>query len=360
MIYEVKVPRLGVNEDKVKIVEWLVVENGEVSINQPICNVETSKALFEITAEQNGFLKIKTKTGEEVGIQDTIGFIVDPKNTPIPKKGSMPPNITAKAEISKQKLLVTRKAQELAQKFEVDIMRIKKKGLVKEKDIKDFIKIKKKSSTSKMKIAIYGASEGGLVALECAELSDKYSVAVFIDDDPNLEGRHKKGIKIIRDNNSKFLKELGIKGVFIAIANADFRLNLRDKAGKANLELVNLIHPDSFISPNATLGKGNIIKAGAVIDSNTRIGDCCIVDNNTTIAHSNLIEDGCHLAPGSTLGSSIYIGEKTIVGIGANISTNIKIGQGVIIGVGSSVIKDVPDNSIVEGVPGKIIGKRKL
>ena len=77
------------------------------------------------------------------------------------------------------------------------------------------------------------------------------------------------------------------------------------------------------------------------------------------IAHDNIIGDGCHLAPGVSLGSSIYIGKNAVIGIGVSVSTKVKIGKSSIITTGSSVIKDVPDFAIIEGVPGKIIGKTK-
>ena len=84
-----------------------------------------------------------------------------------------------------------------------------------------------------------------------------------------------------------------------------------------------------------------------------------IIDNGSVIAHDNQIGNGCHIAPGVSLGSSISIGDFTVIGIGACISTNVIIGKNCIISVGSSVTKDVPDNSIVEGIPGKVIGTVK-
>ncbi|MFC1577305.1 transferase, partial [Candidatus Omnitrophota bacterium] len=157
----------------------------------------------------------------------------------------------------------------------------------------------------------------------------------------------------------KVLISLGINKVFSEIANSEFRLRLKGRLGEAGIQMVNLIHPNTYIAPSVKLGQGNFIKVGAIIDSNTCIGNCCIIDNNVIIAHDNIVEDSCHLAPGVTLGSGITIGKKTIIGIGASISTKVRIGKDVIVGVGSSVVQDVPDNSIVEGVPGKIIGKRK-
>jgi acetyltransferase-like isoleucine patch superfamily enzyme len=59
------------------------------------------------------------------------------------------------------------------------------------------------------------------------------------------------------------------------------------------------------------------------------------------------------------MGSSIHAGELTIVGIGASIATGVRVGRSAIISIGSSVVKDVPDYAVIEGVPGRVVGKRK-
>ena len=51
----------------------------------------------------------------------------------------------------------------------------------------------------------------------------------------------------------------------------------------------------------------------------------------------------------------ISVGNNVHIGWNAVIMPNVKIGNNVIIGVGSVVTKDVPDNSVVVGVPAKII-----
>ena len=52
----------------------------------------------------------------------------------------------------------------------------------------------------------------------------------------------------------------------------------------------------------------------------------------------------------------VEIGEYTFIGGGACIMPGVKIGKGCVIGVSSVVTKDVPDYSIVAGVPAKVIG----
>lgn len=52
----------------------------------------------------------------------------------------------------------------------------------------------------------------------------------------------------------------------------------------------------------------------------------------------------------------IEIGNNVFIGSGVHILYDTKIGNNVIIGTCSVITKDIPDNSIVAGVPAKIIG----
>ena len=48
-----------------------------------------------------------------------------------------------------------------------------------------------------------------------------------------------------------------------------------------------------------------------------------------------------------------------IVGAGAKVLGNLRIGKNSRIGAGSVVVKDVPENTVVVGVPAKIIRLNK-
>lgn len=55
-------------------------------------------------------------------------------------------------------------------------------------------------------------------------------------------------------------------------------------------------------------------------------------------------------------GDTPVIGNNVSFGTGCKVIGNITIGNNVIIGANAVVVKDVPDNSIVAGVPAKVIG----
>lgn len=51
----------------------------------------------------------------------------------------------------------------------------------------------------------------------------------------------------------------------------------------------------------------------------------------------------------------IEIGDNVFIGSGTSINYNVKIGSNVIIGACSLITKDVPNNSVVAGVPARVI-----
>lgn len=53
---------------------------------------------------------------------------------------------------------------------------------------------------------------------------------------------------------------------------------------------------------------------------------------------------------------AILIGNNVMMGAGCKIMPNVKIGNNVVIAAGSIVTKDIPDNSVVGGIPAKVIG----
>ena len=105
------------------------------------------------------------------------------------------------------------------------------------------------------------------------------------------------------------------------------------------------------------LGENIFIGMDVIIDPSfpwliTICDDCTLTSRTIILAHDASTKR--HL--GYTKVGTVFIGKRTFVGMGSVILPGVHIGENVIIGAGSVITKDIPDNSLVVGNPGRIIG----
>ena len=199
------------------------------------------------------------------------------------------------------------------------------------------------------KLLILGAGGHGKVVAEIASLMKQWDEIAFLDDKEEL--KEVNGYKIIdKLKNYKLYKE-EYKNAFVAIGNNKLRINLINNLLMEGFNVPILVHPTAIISKNVKIDKGTVIMAGAVINTNSVIGKGCIINTSSSIDHDCILKDGVHISPGVHVGGTVNIGKCTWVCIGSSIANNITIGKNVIVAAGAAVIKDVPDNVIVAGVP---------
>jgi serine O-acetyltransferase len=101
------------------------------------------------------------------------------------------------------------------------------------------------------------------------------------------------------------------------------------------------------IHPGATIGKGVFIDhgMGVVIGETAIIGNYCLIYQGVTLGGTGKQSGKRHPT----------LGENVVIGGGAKVLGNILIGNNVRIGAGSVVLKDVPSDSTVVGIPGRVV-----
>ena len=101
------------------------------------------------------------------------------------------------------------------------------------------------------------------------------------------------------------------------------------------------------IHPGATIGHRLFIDhgMGVVIGETTIIGDDVLLYQNVTLGGTGKEKGKRHPT----------IGNCVVIGAGAKVLGNITVGDNCRIGAGSVVLRSVPDNSTVVGVPGHIV-----
>jgi 2-oxoglutarate dehydrogenase E2 component (dihydrolipoamide succinyltransferase) len=75
MSLEMKVPAVGESITEVTIGQWFKNDGDQVAMDEVICEIESDKATFELTAEASGVLKIHAQVGDTLEIGATICVI---------------------------------------------------------------------------------------------------------------------------------------------------------------------------------------------------------------------------------------------------------------------------------------------
>jgi carbonic anhydrase/acetyltransferase-like protein (isoleucine patch superfamily) len=123
------------------------------------------------------------------------------------------------------------------------------------------------------------------------------------------------------------------------------------------------IAPTAVVIGNVTLERDASVWWGAVVRGDNEL---------ITIGQGSNVQDGCvlHTDPGYplTIGKDVtighlamlhgcVIGDGSLVGIGAIVLNGARIGKNCLIGAKALISegKEIPDNSLVMGVPGKVL-----
>ena len=100
------------------------------------------------------------------------------------------------------------------------------------------------------------------------------------------------------------------------------------------------IHPAAKLGPGLFIDHG----MGVVIGETAEVGENVTLLQGVTLGGTSLKREKRH----PTLGNNV------VVGAGAKIIGGFKIGDGSRIGAGSVVVREVPKNAVVVGVPGRV------
>lgn len=184
--------------------------------------------------------------------------------------------------------------------------------------------------------------------------SPTFDLLGFVDDDPSPEDLDRiahLGLPLL----GSVASQLGGRPRLYAlgIGNGAVRRLLDHRFEAAGWTAPVLIHPDATFGAAVSFGSGAIICAGARLTTNIRVGRHVHVNLNSTVGHDSVIDDFATINPLVAVSGNVRIGETATLGTHSAVLQNLSIGSGAFVGGSALVVKNVPPETLVKGVPAR-------
>jgi 2,3,4,5-tetrahydropyridine-2-carboxylate N-succinyltransferase len=207
------------------------------------------------------------------------------------------------------------------------------------------------------------------IARYIKEAKKSTPVKAYVQGKINVE--EKEGLKIFGSEEFKILiGELDIVEKIIEQNKDKIKYyHLEYDRRNSAIPLLDITHLDARIEPGAIIrdkvkiGKNAVIMMGAVINIGAEIGENSMIDMNAVIGARGIIGKNVHVGAGAVIAGvleppssvPVIIEDNVMIGANAVILEGVRVGKGAVVAAGSVVIEDVPPNTVVAGVPAKIV-----
>lgn len=192
------------------------------------------------------------------------------------------------------------------------------------------------------------------LALDCG-----YEIVGLYHYNGDKTGEVDHGYKILGSFDDLFSRK-SLQGLnfLLTMGDSKIRTELSKKIISKGGLVPTLIHPTSIISKFAKISDvGVYISAFSFVQADSFVGDNTVILSHVNISHTTQIGKGCFLAGGSIIGAYTNMEDNVFIGQGAlSISGKVAtIGHDAYVGARSLLTKNVPPNTVVAGIPAKVI-----
>jgi len=183
--------------------------------------------------------------------------------------------------------------------------------------------------------------------------NDQYKIKGFLDDNPKILDNYNMDIGIIGDLDGYEIEKQD-RFVF-AIGDIDVKKRLVTRLKKKGAKFLTLIHPTAIVANTAKIGQGVIICPFVIVTDHAQLGDFVMMNIYSSCGHDVKVGNYCILSPYATLNGFVILEDEVFLGTHSTIIPYKKVGYKSKISANSVVMRGVPPNKIVFGVPGKPI-----
>lgn len=207
------------------------------------------------------------------------------------------------------------------------------------------------------KVLILGAGGHAKVVIATAKACAVHVTGILDDDEQKL-GTELFGVNVL--SGLPDLHCFAGHQCVVAVGDNVVRRRVFEQWRWRRISWRSLIHPSAVVDMSVTIGDGTVVFAGATLQVDVSVGDHCIINTQASLDHDCSLGDFVHLAPGCHLAGNVTVEDGAFLGIGSSVVPGVRIGKNAVVGAGAVVLRDVPDNTTVVGVPARILDRREV
>lgn len=344
---ELRVPREDVNDDAVTVARWLAAAGQAVAAGQPLCELETTKTIFEVAAPEAGYLHPAAAEGAELPVGALLARITASPEAPAPDAA---PEAPAAGEVR-----ATRKALEFAEAHGLDLARVARRGILTLEDVQALVTARPEAHwqppAGVRRVLVLGAGVAAMQVMDIL-LNDRAVAPVgCLDDNPAMAGANLFGVPVLGplDRLDELWRERAFDAAIVGIGtNLPVRMALYERLRSRDIPLVNAIDPSARLNRHAVMGQGNVLCSFVHLGVAAQLGDNCFLAAHTSVDHHCRLGSHVLLGPGCLLSGTVTVGDQVLFGSGVIVQPTLRIGSRCRISSGAVILRDVPDDHAVK------------
>jgi sugar O-acyltransferase (sialic acid O-acetyltransferase NeuD family) len=357
MAAPISIPLINPNEPEALLAEFYAAPGQKLSVDDPICALETTKSTIDLLAETEGYLVgLQFAEGDTLRAGDVLGYIAEsPEWEPRDDRQAVDSS-QVETEVPNN-LRITRPGLTLAREHNLDLRVLPLDILVTESTIRSFLEDPSNlggpltvGDYDPTAIVIYGCGGHGKSVLDLLRALRVYRIAGFIDDGVPA-GEIIMGLPVLGGKDALLgLKDQGINQAVNAvggIGNLQIRHQVFRVLREAGYRFPAVAHPGAIIEPSARISSGVQVFPLAYVGSEVQVGFGTIINTGAIVSHECILGDLVNISPGAILAGAVTVGDGALIGMGATVNLQATIGKGARVGNGATVKTDVPPNGIV-------------
>jgi acetyltransferase-like isoleucine patch superfamily enzyme len=354
----VLVPTTDVNSETGVLLTWHAEDRTEVAEGDLLAEIETSKAIIDVSAPADGYLLHGVKQNVEVRLTEAIARLFDD----LPALEAFASEAERqRAQAAESGPRATEPARRRAAELGVDLATLPSDALI---TVTVVEQAAAKASAADVevpdplpgdgelpRIALIGAGLGATQVIDILRAAGSGVAVAIVDDDVARWADEVMGVPVV--GGFQRLVELFEAGAYdqaiVSISTSvPVRTRLREALSAHGIPLANAIDPSARIAADVSFGSGNIVCAHCHFGVGTVVGDNNFLSAYNSFDHHNKLGSDISTGPAIATSGLVTLGDRVRLGTGIYIEPHVHLGDDVQVASGSVIVASVPANHVVK------------